>query len=173
MFSVADIPVVQYKHDELGACLTTDHSMVYFKPISKNQASFDAVVLLPQDIFFLQCTVSSEHNINAKGLVELKKQCPQDPFSNRQLHFVFVGPDQIPRIKIPQKVCLKKSSAGGEQTVKQGKKERTDEASVPAAEETAAVGSDSDLELLKEFANVPQYTLYMKYQADVGIAGKR
>jgi hypothetical protein len=66
----------------------------YWRPVFPTFTSIHAIICTRKDIFLIQTTVASRHVIKIKGLHFIREHIPTQFWKERQLHLVFITPDQ-------------------------------------------------------------------------------
>ena len=77
------------------------HSLpFYWRPVSRNFTSLDAIICTSTKILLIQSTVSSKHGINVNGLKNIRDNIPSQFWKDRQCHLIFITPGEDGAVRL-------------------------------------------------------------------------
>ena len=76
----------------------------YWRPVSQDLTSLDAIIVTMTMIFLLKSTVSPLLNLEKQGLDFIRQHIPEDFWKNRRCMIVFITPDEARGLELTSKM---------------------------------------------------------------------
>ena len=99
--SIPVVPNIVSVSCSLNLSEANQHSLpFYWRPVSRNFTSLDAIICTSTKILLIQSTVSSKHGINVNGLKNIRDNIPSQFWKDRQCHLIFITPGENGAIRL-------------------------------------------------------------------------